>query len=202
MPFSQERLLKRQVIRQTILDAAKDIIVKDGWQNLTIRKICQQINFSAPIIYEFFESKDHILQALNIDGKELLLQRIKQIHETERDVPKQLIIYGMASWYFAIENPELYQVMANMQGPLTLPNGTASPVTEIHNFYKIAIKTINGKASKDEKELLFLLDYYTAIIQGFIALTTVKKLKSDHDAPEKVFRNCLKHFVRSITTNE
>ena len=202
MPFSQERLLRQQAVRQTILDAAVDIVSKEGWQYLTIRKICEQIKFSAPIIYDHFESKDHILQALRENAINLMLQRITQIHEMERDAHKQLIIYGIAFWNFAIENPELYQVMFNLQGAMSDRNGKISPVIEIYNFYKIAIKTINVKARTDEKELMFLIDYYAAIIHGFIAINMVNKLKSGNNAAEKVFKNSLKHFVRSITINE
>ena len=202
MPLKQLKLLKRQAIRQTILDVAKDIAAKEGWQHLTIRKICQQIEYSAPIVYQHFESKDHILQALRADAMNLMLQRIAQIHETEKDAHKQLIIFGIAFWHFAIANPELYQVMFNLQGAICSPDGKTFPVTEIHNFYKMAIKSINDKARKDEKELLFLLDYYVAIIHGFIAIKMVNKIKSGNDEAEKVFRNSLKHFVKSIEAAE
>ncbi len=52
MTISNRRFLEKELLRQTILDVAKDIAASDGWQNVTIRKICDRIGYTAPVIYQ------------------------------------------------------------------------------------------------------------------------------------------------------
>ena len=68
MPIKERRRKEKEELRQQILDVAKDIAATDGWQNVTIRKICDQIHYTAPVIYQYFESKEMILQSLRKDG--------------------------------------------------------------------------------------------------------------------------------------
>ena len=53
---------KKEELRKHILTAAQNIASDNGWQNVTIRKICDEIGYTAPIVYHYF---DIILKCLN-----------------------------------------------------------------------------------------------------------------------------------------
>jgi AcrR family transcriptional regulator len=58
----------REQIRSGILKTAKSIARQEGWQAVSIRKIADAIEYSAPIIYEYFDSKDVLLDEIRSEG--------------------------------------------------------------------------------------------------------------------------------------
>src|SRR5436190_5572436 len=66
----QER--DREAVGRAILDAARDLFVTEGYQNVSIRKIAERIEYSPAAIYGYFPSKDDIFFALAEEGFRLL----------------------------------------------------------------------------------------------------------------------------------
>jgi AcrR family transcriptional regulator len=66
----QER--DREAVRRSILDAARDLFVSEGFHNVSIRKIAERIEYSPAAIYGYFPSKDDIFFALAEEGFRLL----------------------------------------------------------------------------------------------------------------------------------
>jgi len=66
----QER--DREAVRRAILDAARDLFVREGYANVSIRKIAERIEYSPAAIYGYFPSKDDIFFALAEEGFRLL----------------------------------------------------------------------------------------------------------------------------------
>jgi len=66
----QER--DREAVRRSILDAARELFVSEGYRNVSIRKIAEKIEYSPAAIYGYFPSKDHIFYALAEEGFRLL----------------------------------------------------------------------------------------------------------------------------------
>jgi AcrR family transcriptional regulator len=66
----QER--DREAVRRAILDAARELFVTEGYQNVSIRKIAERIEYSPAAIYSYFPSKDDIFFALAEEGFRLL----------------------------------------------------------------------------------------------------------------------------------
>jgi AcrR family transcriptional regulator len=66
----QER--ERTKVRQAILDAARDLFVKQGFDQVSIRKIAERIEYSPAAIYSYFPGKDDIFFALAEEGFRLL----------------------------------------------------------------------------------------------------------------------------------
>ena len=65
---SKERIQRlKDETRTNILEASIDIVKEEGWQALSMRKIADKIEYTAPIIYEYFANKDAILT--NLPGR-------------------------------------------------------------------------------------------------------------------------------------
>ena len=67
----QER--DREAVSRAILDAARDLFVAEGYQNVSMRKIAERIEYSPAAIYGYFPSKDDIFFALAEEGFRLLI---------------------------------------------------------------------------------------------------------------------------------
>ena len=66
----QER--DREAVSRAILDAARELFVTEGYQNVSIRKIAERIEYSPAAIYGYFPCKDDIFFALAEEGFRLL----------------------------------------------------------------------------------------------------------------------------------
>src|SRR5215210_3825861 len=63
---------EREATARAILDAARDLFVAEGYQNVSIRKIAERIEYSPAAIYSYFPSKDDIFLALTEEGFRML----------------------------------------------------------------------------------------------------------------------------------
>ena len=62
----------REAVRRAILDVARDLFVTEGYQNISLRKIAERIEYSPAAIYGYFACKDDIFFALAEEGFHLL----------------------------------------------------------------------------------------------------------------------------------
>jgi len=67
-----------EVRRKQIIDAAREIIVKHGSENITIRRIAKSVGISEAAIYRHFKSKREILSFLIATMDETLEEEITQ----------------------------------------------------------------------------------------------------------------------------
>jgi len=54
----------REGLRREILHAATELVDKDGYENFSMRKLAQRIDYSPTTIYHYFKSKDDLLDAI------------------------------------------------------------------------------------------------------------------------------------------
>lgn len=104
----QER--EREAVSRSILDAARDLFVAEGYHNVSIRKIAERIEYSPAAIYSYFPSKDDIFFALAEEGFRILFARGEECVEPLDPIDA---IRG-AFWRvyeFSKTHPEYYALM-------------------------------------------------------------------------------------------
>lgn len=105
---SKERIQRqKEDTRKGILDAALQIVRQEGWNALSMRKIADAIEYTAPIIYEYFPNKEGLLIELTRQGYAILGQKIKKAQDSETEPAKQLEAMWMAYWEFAFNCKEM-----------------------------------------------------------------------------------------------
>ena len=108
----QER--DRESVRRAILDAARDLFVAEGFQNVSIRKIAERIEYSPAAIYGYFASKDDIFFALAEEGFRLLGDPGGDKHRAQRAALPPLERVRANFWHlytFSREQPEYFALM-------------------------------------------------------------------------------------------
>jgi len=191
------RLEEKEERRKLILDVAKEIAIVDGWQNLTIRKICNKINYTAPVIYQYFENKDGILLALKKDGFTSVLEQFEAVVNKTEEPEKRLFEFGMVWWSFSKNNPELYQVMFNLQGAVCM-NYLTKANKSVVEYYIHEFEQINKSVEKTERLKLELCDNLIALIHGFISMRMFNKIKSGNSNADNSYKKALMLFINSI----
>lgn len=129
MGTRDRRERQKQATRDGILSAALQIARMEGWAAVTVRRVAELIEYSPPIIYEYFANKDALLEELQSQGFALLAAATRAASTGEGDPRERLLNVGDAYLRFAYEQPELYQIMhgwnsAAVSLEKTLPKAT------------------------------------------------------------------------------
>src|SRR5712691_2635702 len=107
----QER--DREAVQRAILDAARELFVAEGYQNVSIRKIAERIEYSPAAIYGYFPSKDDIFFALAEEGFRLLHGIVRKEDDTRRATEPVARVREIF-WHlyeFSREHPEYFALM-------------------------------------------------------------------------------------------
>jgi AcrR family transcriptional regulator len=108
----QER--ERVKVRQAILDAARDLFVKQGFEHVSIRKIAERIEYSPAAVYTYFPSKDEIFFALAEEGFRLLCGDFlaePQVLPAGVDPMEKVRFICRHFFNFSVEYPEHFALM-------------------------------------------------------------------------------------------
>lgn len=110
MGITERREREREEVRRKILDAAHDLFASEGYERVTMRRIADAIEYSPTTIYNHFEDKDDLVDALCEDHFARLLGviRAQSPPEDPLDWIRQLG-HGYAA--FGLENPNHYRFM-------------------------------------------------------------------------------------------
>jgi AcrR family transcriptional regulator len=106
----QER--DREAVRRAILDAARELFVSEGYQNVSIRKIAERIEYSPAAIYGYFPSKDDIFFALAEEGFRLLCNSGASIDKPgDSGAIDQVRAIFWRFYRFSREHPQYFALM-------------------------------------------------------------------------------------------
>ncbi len=190
----KERLRKK--VRDAILRTAKDIARQEGWSAVSIRKIAAQIDYSSPVLYSHFNSKEHLLESIRAEGFVLLKTRFLEIKSLYRDPEKQLTAVAAAIWDFAWESPEVFQVMFNLEGAYcTSPAIFQAEMAPEENPVWEMIAAFRPRFMEAVSKTYY--EWWT-VTYGFIALTMTIKPPGNSPSLEPLYKENVRRYLRSI----
>lgn len=102
----------REAVRRSILDAARNLFVAEGYGNVSIRKVAERIEYSPAAIYGYFPSKDDIFYALADEGFALLgLATADELDVDERSPLDRLRESLWRLYQFSCDQPQYFALM-------------------------------------------------------------------------------------------
>ncbi|MBI4673884.1 MAG: TetR/AcrR family transcriptional regulator [Chloroflexi bacterium] len=122
-PFAPQtrRERNRAEMRAAILDAARAVMRQDGVAALNLNKVAAQIGIKTPSLYEYFDGKMAIYDALFRRGIEIFGEYMAPALEQEA-WSAGLRAFIEAYMQFALANPELYQLCFERPVPGFVPS--------------------------------------------------------------------------------
>ncbi|MVM39334.1 TetR family transcriptional regulator [Spirosoma sp. HMF3257] len=117
MGIVERKEREREEMRQLILDGAQKLFLANGFEKVSIRNIADEIEYSPATIYLYFKDKNELLFGLHQRGF------IKMVGEFQplqflTDPFEKLVEMGRSYIRFAVENPELFDLMFIMNAPM------------------------------------------------------------------------------------
>jgi AcrR family transcriptional regulator len=149
MGHLDRKLREKELVRQSILDAAIKIAIREGWPSVTIRKIADEIEYTPPIVYEHFQGKEDLFKELVYMGFRKMQKNLEELEEKKLPAKDFLIKVSEGHWNFAVEHSALYQLMFSLERPIPNEEMSKTMKTIKEKFTQIA------KEGTDIHELLF-----------------------------------------------
>jgi AcrR family transcriptional regulator len=198
---SKDRILRlKEETRINILDAALQIVKEEGWQALSMRKIADAIEYTAPIIYEYYSSKEALLLELTRKGYLILSKDLQEAQGKHRLPHKQLEAMWLAYWNFAFANKELYQVMFGVQMNCCCDLVQSLPESETPSvmFSKVIAEIMNIQDLDNDQ---ICMKYYTfwSVIHGLISINITSRGSSD-EINRQVLKDAIAGIIHSMKT--
>ena len=96
--------------KELILDSARDIFLKSGIANLSMRKVAQKVGISATAIYRHYKNKEELLLFVFLRGYQLFKQYLTSVDE-QQDPMECLHQTIMAYLEFALKEQAYYRTL-------------------------------------------------------------------------------------------
>ena len=90
MPKATRSVGEIDAVRERILDYALKILVKNGYESLSMAKLGSKINMTAANIYNYYTNKDELLIAIHKKTYAMLYNKIRNAVKTA-DTPLQRV---------------------------------------------------------------------------------------------------------------
>jgi AcrR family transcriptional regulator len=128
----------RDALRRTILDAAREAFVQDGYGGVSMRKLAEKIGCSHANLYLHFEDKEALFDCLVEESFERFAEGLHRLtHSTrESDPVKLLRKAGRAYVEFGVTNPNVYEFAFLLRRPGQRPRKPSIAYERMHSLVK------------------------------------------------------------------
>ena len=139
MGVIERREREREEVRRKILTAARDLFATEGYDRITMRRIADAIEYSATTIYNHFEDKDDLVQALCQEDFSRLFQAMQET-PPPADPVEAVRQLGLAYARFGISYPNHYRFMFMTPGKFAyLREHDTSPGEQAFGLVRAAV---------------------------------------------------------------
>jgi AcrR family transcriptional regulator len=102
---------RRERIRRAILDNARRLVLERGASRLSLREVARASDYSPAALYEYFESKELLLDTLLEEGYERLVGELEAAADDATSAAGRLAAMGLAYVAFAERHPEHFELL-------------------------------------------------------------------------------------------
>jgi AcrR family transcriptional regulator len=165
--IAERKLRDKQARRAQIISAARRIAELEGWSNVTVRRLSDEISYSQPVLYAHFASREGILAAVAIEGfQELGLALEKARKRVRSGNPVESV--AAAYLEVAASSPALYEVMFSLS--LSVPFDDPATPPELRFAFSQLLELFEGQTKPE-----VLSELFWASLHGIAELTRTRR---------------------------
>jgi AcrR family transcriptional regulator len=166
--IAERKLRDRQARRAQIIGAARRIAELEGWSNVTVRRLSDEISYSQPVLYGHFGSREGILAAVAVEGFHELGLALEKARKRDK---RGNTVGSVAAAYleFAASSPALYEVMFSLS--LNVPFDDVATPPELRFAFSQLLELFQGQSPKSE----VISELFWASLHGIAELTRAKR---------------------------
>lgn len=126
----KRRSQQRADVCRAILDATGSLLVEEGYESFSIRRLVERCGYTAPTIYHHFGDKPGLLDALLEEVFQKLVRSIRRVPESD-DPIEYMRALARAFVRFGLKNPTHYRLLTQPRDPASQVPRSAEEVREL-----------------------------------------------------------------------
>jgi AcrR family transcriptional regulator len=137
----ERRAREREAVRGRILEAAREVFVREGFEAVTMRKIADRIEYTPAALYRHFPDKEALLAALVQADFSTFAAQFREVAGVA-DPVERIRQAGRAYIEFAVAFPSHYRLLFMTPRPAVRPReeGAEDPGREAYLFLRRAVE--------------------------------------------------------------
>jgi len=160
MGISERKAREKEQLRLKILDAAEAVFNEEGFENATIRKIAERIEYSPGTVYlHFKQGKDELFYEIHGRQFDRLYKKMEHLWEVKNPLDR-LQQLGRIYLRFAMDHPQEYDLMFVQNAPLNMlpPEDKWNDVMNLFGIFHTSVSECM------EQGLIRFTNLYSAIL--------------------------------------
>jgi AcrR family transcriptional regulator len=169
-PAERRRRELREDARRSILDAAEALLVEDGYERFSMRRLASRCGYTAPTLYHYFGDKRKLIDAVLEDGFRRILDRLRQV-PSSADPAEAVRAQLDAFVRFSLENPTHYRLLSLPRPDDAPPSASEQTAREqLESPLAALLRADRLRASSVEQAVQCLW----VVLHGVISLRTTR----------------------------
>ncbi|MEV0713192.1 WHG domain-containing protein [Asanoa sp. NPDC050611] len=145
---------------------------------MTTRRLAKRVEYSQPVLYSQFKSKDAIVAAVAVEGFADLAAEMRAARTSTRGPRRAIANVAAAYVAFAEHRPALYDAMFNQA--VSLPFATSETPEALRSGFDELRHAVRPFAANDDEDLL--AEVLWSGLHGLVSLTRGGRLpRQDHE---------------------
>lgn len=187
----------KEELKELIFNSALEIVIKEGNDVLTARKLAKKIGYTPGTIYVYYKNFDELILQINFSTLEkmysLINEKLKKISSAKNQIKAIAEIY----LDFSIKEKNLWELLSNYEYKTinTLPKWYGDKVSEIFTL----VETPISQFSKSKKEVQNLSRVLWSSLHGIAILSSRAKLtNAKSSSREEILKSFLCNFLAGL----
>lgn len=195
----QARARGHELLRRNVVEAASRLLIDEGPEALTVRRVAQLLNCSTKIIYTLFAGKDGLANALYVEGCTRLRRAVAAVPQAAMP---EVYVQGIARvyWEFAHASPGYYGILFGGAIPKFQPTESSKQVM-VGALEAIArvLQTYMDQGLLPAQEPEMLTRAIWAPLHGVVSLSLLGHLSSSAEA-RQIFERTIQAMTDSLAS--
>lgn len=107
----EDQKMRSETVRQTILNTALEMGIREGFESISVRKIINEMKYSTGVVYHHFKDKQEIIDAIEAEETNKLYTAITDLLDDTKDIVCNMEAVFHLITRLAFEEPEKYNLV-------------------------------------------------------------------------------------------
>jgi AcrR family transcriptional regulator len=202
MGVKERKKRDREGMKERILQSAHKIFVNKGFDDVSIRNIADDIEYSPATIYLYFKDQNEIFYALHTEAFKVFNNYVADVI-TIKDPFNRLIALGRKFIAFARKYPKYYEIMFITMSPMDCHLNRDKWVegSKAHGFLESLVEECRAKGRFKKYDTQILALTIWSYVHGICSLELQNRLRIYPDEmQETITHDSFEQFVAILKT--
>jgi AcrR family transcriptional regulator len=131
-PATTRRERRREELKARILEAAREIVARQGYESFSMRNLASKIDYSPGVIYLHFKGKEALFRCLVEQSFERLHSALQVLRDEPNEDPVKVLKAGLKIYVeFGLRHPDDYRLAFLLQPPKQPRPYTTHPAFDV-----------------------------------------------------------------------